>query len=390
MEASTTICSLFGNEFDKEDIGYLQKSFCSLFSEATNKFSLNYNYEPESVLKSSLELVSQQPWASDEISVSNENCDLPYNCQNNNIFKPPNSKSIDNPLFDSKTMYSDILKCGVDSEDVDFIKRSFQNVLWDVNERYWTSKVFWVDHPPTADTACDINENGEYLSQNKTGSARTEGYVKIDKLSVLKRRTLLKKTDTLMSSDLSEAPYSKNYRGNKQSMSRDARNDQRRLSTAYQTITHSDLLKLNELKFRKKKLRLGKSEIHNLGIFACEPIAPNEIIIEYVGQIIRHIIADMRENAYKTSGIGSYCFRVDDETIIDATKYGNLNRYINHSCNPNSYAKILVINNQKKIVIYSKKSISAGEEITYDYKMPYEDDKILCLCNTPNCRKSLN
>lgn len=45
-------------------------------------------------------------------------------------------------------------------------------------------------------------------------------------------------------------------------------------------------------------------------------------------------IADMREQRYEEEGIGSsYLFRVDQETIIDATKFGNLARFINHSCN---------------------------------------------------------
>ena len=45
---------------------------------------------------------------------------------------------------------------------------------------------------------------------------------------------------------------------------------------------------------------------------------------------------------------------------------------------------------QKKIVIYSKRDIALGEEITYDYKFPIEDDKIPCLCGAPNCRGTLN
>lgn len=35
---------------------------------------------------------------------------------------------------------------------------------------------------------------------------------------------------------------------------------------------------------------------------------------------------------------------------------------------------------QKKVVIYSKRSIVAGEELTYDYKFPLEDKKIPCFC----------
>lgn len=58
------------------------------------------------------------------------------------------------------------------------------------------------------------------------------------------------------------------------------------------------------------------------------------MVIEYVGQMVRPSVADLRERKYNDEGIGSsYLFRVDLETIIDATRYGNLARFINHSCN---------------------------------------------------------
>ena len=43
---------------------------------------------------------------------------------------------------------------------------------------------------------------------------------------------------------------------------------------------------------------------------------------------------------------------------------------------PNCYAKVIKIDGQNKIVIYSKRPICIGEEITYDYKFPIEDEKI--------------
>jgi histone-lysine N-methyltransferase SETD1 len=114
-------------------------------------------------------------------------------------------------------------------------------------------------------------------------------------------------------------------------------------------------------------------------------------VIEYVGQMIRHSVADLRERKYEATGIGSsYLFRIDLENIIDATKCGNLARFINHSCNPNCYAKVITIESQKKIVIYSKQSIGVNEEITYDYKFPIEDEKIPCLCGAATCRGTLN
>ncbi|XP_038120310.1 histone-lysine N-methyltransferase SETD1 [Culex quinquefasciatus] len=41
------------------------------------------------------------------------------------------------------------------------------------------------------------------------------------------------------------------------------------------------------------------------------------------------------------------------ETIIEASNYGNLAWFINHSCNPNCYTKVITIELEKKIVIYS-------------------------------------
>ena len=46
------------------------------------------------------------------------------------------------------------------------------------------------------------------------------------------------------------------------------------------------------------------------------------------------------------------------------------------SSQPNCYAKVIKIDGQNKIVIYSKQPIGIGEEITYDYKFPIEDEKI--------------
>lgn len=57
---------------------------------------------------------------------------------------------------------------------------------------------------------------------------------------------------------------------------------------------------------------------------------------------------------------------------------------------PNCYAKIITVEGEKRIVIYSKRYIGVGEEITYDYKFPVEDQKIRCLCGATNCKGTLN
>ena len=87
------------------------------------------------------------------------------------------------------------------------------------------------------------------------------------------------------------------------------------------------------LQVRKKQLRFAKSGIHDWGLFAMESMAADEMVTEYVGEVIRQSMADIRERRYEEMGIGSsYLFRVDQETIIDATTKGNFARFINHSC----------------------------------------------------------
>ena len=57
---------------------------------------------------------------------------------------------------------------------------------------------------------------------------------------------------------------------------------------------------------------------------------------------------------------------------------------------PNCYAKVIKIDGQNKIVIYSKQPIGIGEEITYDYKFPIEDEKIRYSDNAPPLSVSTN
>lgn len=49
-------------------------------------------------------------------------------------------------------------------------------------------------------------------------------------------------------------------------------------------------------------------------------------------------------------------------------------------CQPNCYTKIITVEGQKKVVIYSKRQIAPEEELTYDYKFSLEEVKIPCFC----------
>jgi SET domain-containing protein len=102
-----------------------------------------------------------------------------------------------------------------------------------------------------------------------------------------------------------------------------------------------------------------------LGLFARELIPAGERIIEYIGPLVSNEEVARRRN-------GKYFFGLNTKWSIDGTPRSNLARYINHSCNPNSEAYI----SGRRIWIWSKKDIKAGEEITYDYGKEYFDDHI--------------
>ena len=81
------------------------------------------------------------------------------------------------------------------------------------------------------------------------------------------------------------------------------------------------------------------------------------------------------------------------QSVCDATKQGNVARFLNASCDPNCYTKIISLDGTKRIVIYAKRDIKAGEELCYDYKFGFEPDpekRIPCHCGAEECRGFLN
>ncbi|KAM4053343.1 histone-lysine N-methyltransferase SETD1B [Anomaloglossus baeobatrachus] len=313
----------------------------------------------------------------EEISVS------PEFSPHRSLFKPRSE-------FEEMSILYDIWNRGIDEEDIKYMCVTYDRLLQQDNGMDWLNDTLWVYHPPTSVSSPKKKKRDDGLRDHVTGCARSEGYYKIDhkdkaKYLINNRSMTEEPINDTQGKSIPAQPHTSTRAGSER------RSEQRRLLSSFTGSCDSDLLKFNQLKFRKKKIRFCKSHIHDWGLFAMEPIAADEMVIEYVGQNIRQVIADMREKRYEDEGIGSsYMFRVDHDTIIDATKCGNFARFINHSCNPNCYAKVITVESQKKIVIYSKQYINVNEEITYDYKFPIEDVKIPCLCGAENCRGTLN
>ena len=142
-------------------------------------------------------------------------------------------------------------------------------------------------------------------------------------------------------------------------------------------------------------LALRPSAISGFGLFALKPFQKNSLIIEYCGEMLTgEDLVNKRDAYYNLQGKryqqSCYLFRLDELKVLDATHKGNLSRFINHSCDPNCYSRVVQIDGSKKLLIFASKFIEAGEEILYDYKFPDEEQKIPCLCRSEKCRKWMN
>jgi uncharacterized protein len=101
-----------------------------------------------------------------------------------------------------------------------------------------------------------------------------------------------------------------------------------------------------------------------LGLFAVQPIARGTLVVEYTGELLP------AEEAYRQGG--RYLFEVNSRWIVNGAGRQNISRYINHSCRPNCEPRTRGM----RILIYAKRRIQSGEELTYDYGKEYFDELI--------------
>lgn len=273
-----------------------------------------------------------------------------------------------------------------DEEDLHFLRNILneqpRSVIGNLPAWAWRQKeIKALNRPGNVGTTHQPATIDGYYVPNMTGAARTEGRKRIlesEKSKYLPHRIKVQKAreerEAKAKSDpqnaAAEAARIAAAKTISKSTSRSTRVNNRRLiadinaqKQALPTSNgDSDVLRFNQLKKRKKPVRFARSAIHNWGLYAEVNISANEMIIEYVGEKVRQQVADMRERRYLKSGIGSsYLFRIDENTVIDATKRGGIARFINHSCTPNCTAKIIRVDGSKRIVIYALRDIERGE-----------------------------
>ncbi|XP_029344737.1 uncharacterized protein LOC100167890 isoform X2 [Acyrthosiphon pisum] len=136
-----------------------------------------------------------------------------------------------------------------------------------------------------------------------------------------------------------------------------------------------------------KRTKIIKTADKGYGVFALEDIPSGTFVDEYMGEVIDQceMIIRMKKILYKNN---NYMVQLKHDEIIDATRKGNITRFINHSCEPNCVAEKWNVLGESRMGFFSKELIRKGEEITFDYSFEIFGDAAQqkCYCGTPKCR----
>ncbi|XP_064503355.1 histone-lysine N-methyltransferase SETDB2 isoform X1 [Pseudopipra pipra] len=118
--------------------------------------------------------------------------------------------------------------------------------------------------------------------------------------------------------------------------------------------------------------------------------------------------ADCKEENSRQSSQDAFCEEADGDGmllknaseeniyVLDATKEGNVGRFLNHSCCPNLFAQSVFVETHNRsfpwVAFFTNRHVKAGTELTWDYgyeagSMP--ETEISCQCGVQKCRKKI-
>lgn len=174
----------------------------------------------------------------------------------------------------------------------------------------------------------------------------------------------------------------------------------------------------------KLHLEVFKTKDRGWGLRSWDPIRTGSFICHYAGDVIdgsrlkhkleqgegdEHVfdtsrVYELFKWNYESGLLGEHSndsseeYSIPHPLIITAKNFGNVARFMNHSCNPNVFWQPVFYQQNKecyiRIAFYAKRHIPPMTELTYDYGILPDDRDIYitryrkkkCLCGTSKCR----
>ena len=124
-------------------------------------------------------------------------------------------------------------------------------------------------------------------------------------------------------------------------------------------------------------LVVGRSEIVGKGLFSGTRIPGRAKIGEFEGVVI-----GLREARRRAKGRAIVAIVELERHALDATDSPRGFRFINHSCDPNTFIRCT----PQRAEFYARRAIARGEELTADYGESHHNGKLPCRCGAARCR----
>jgi len=124
-------------------------------------------------------------------------------------------------------------------------------------------------------------------------------------------------------------------------------------------------------------LEVRPSAIVGKGLFTPRAISRGAKIGEFEGEVV-----GLRESRRRANGRRIVAIVELDRHALDATRTRRGFRYINHSCDPNTFMRCT----KDRAEFYARRYIARGEELTVDYMDSHHDGRLACRCGAKGCR----
>ncbi|HUQ27122.1 MAG TPA: SET domain-containing protein-lysine N-methyltransferase [Usitatibacter sp.] len=133
----------------------------------------------------------------------------------------------------------------------------------------------------------------------------------------------------------------------------------------------SDWKKIYDALFVKKSAIVGQ------GLYTKRRIPKGAKIGEFGGEKI-----GLREARRRAKGSAIVAIVELDKFAYDASVGDNAFRWINHSCDANTFIRTT----DARAEFYARRAIGPGEELTTDYVDSHHNGKLPCRCGAKKCR----
>ena len=124
-------------------------------------------------------------------------------------------------------------------------------------------------------------------------------------------------------------------------------------------------------------LYVAPSRLVGKGLFAGTRIPARAKVGEFEGEVI-----GLREARRRAKGRAIIAIVELERHALDATRMKHGFRFINHSCEPNTFFRCT----PQRAEIYALREIRRGEELTVDYGESQHDGALRCRCGAARCR----